>query len=329
MRCLTVTCNSAVDTTHVLDRIAVGAINRVDRVLPTPGGKGNNVARVLRTLGHEVVATGFAGGHTGRFITDALTALGIEPAFVPVPGDSRVCLTVVEASTGRITEIREPGPVITAEDGRRLIERVVALAPTVDAVSISGSLPPGLPPGYYAELIAAVRATGVFVAFDSGGAPLRAGLLGRPDLVKPNAEELADLLGVPGAGAPGPGLPGPGGLDLAVARRGLAELGLGDDAAVLLSLGADGAALITGTDIVSAVPPPVTVANTVGSGDALLAGFLDGRSRGESPTDALARAVAVGTAAALRDEVGVVAQDDVTRLQPDVRLVPHAEVRAA
>ena len=318
MRCLTVTSNTAVDTTYVLERLAVGEINRVARVLPAPGGKGNNVARVLRVLGHEVVATGFAGGHTGRFVAESLAGLGIEPAFLSVPGDSRVCLTVVEESTGRITEIREPGATVTPEDGRRLVDHVVALAGTVDAVAISGSLPPGLPPEFYADLVAAVRRTGVFVAFDSSGETLRAGLVGRPDLVKPNAEELADLLGVAGAD-----------LTLPVARRGLATLGLADHAAVLLSLGADGAALITKDQIYSAAPPPVTVANTVGSGDALLAGFLDGRFRNEAPSDALARAVAVGTAAALQDAVGVVAYDDVARLLPDVRVVPQAEVRAA
>ena len=318
MRCLTVTSNTAVDTTYVLDRLAVGEINRVARVLPSPGGKGNNVARVLRVLGHEVVATGFAGGHTGRFIAESLSDLGIEPAFLPVPGDSRVCLTVVEETTGRITEIREPGAAVTPADGRRLIDHVVALAGTADAVAISGSLPPGLPPDFYADLIAAVRRTGVFVAFDSSGEPLRAGLAGRPDLVKPNVEELADLLGIAVAD-----------LTLSVARRGVAGLGLADHAAVLLSLGADGAALITATNVVSAVPPPVTIANTVGSGDALLAGFLDGRLRRESPADTLARAVAAGTAAALNDAVGVVAYDDVARLLPNVRIVSHPGLRAA
>jgi len=319
MRCLTVTCNTAVDTTYVLDRLTAGEINRVARVLPAPGGKGNNVARVLRVLGHDVVATGFAGGHTGRYIAESLAVLGIEPAFLPVPGDSRVCLTVVEEDSGRITEIREPGAAVTPEDGRRLLAHAVALATTVDAVSISGSLPPGLPPDFYADLIAAIRGTGAFVAFDSSGAALRAGLRGKPDLIKPNATELADLLGLADVA----------GVTLAVAQRGLADLDLAGDASVLLSLGADGAALITKSEIVSAVPPAVAVANTVGSGDALLAGYLDARSRAERPAEALAQAVAVGTAAALQNTVGVVAYDDIVRLRPDVRILDAAEVQAA
>lgn len=319
MRCLTVTCNSAVDTTYVLDRLTAGEIHRVARVLPAPGGKGNNVARVLRVLGHDVVATGFAGGHTGRYVADALAALGIEPAFLPVPGDARLCLTIVEEPTGRITEIREPGAPVTPEDGRRLIDHVAALAATVDAVAICGSLPPGLPDDVYADLVAAVRGAGVFVALDSSGPALRAGLLGGPDLIKPNVAEMADLLGLADIAD----------LTLDVARRGIATLGLPDHAAVLLSLGADGATLITKDGIVSAVPPPVTVANTVGSGDALLAGYLDGRGRGDSHTDALAQAVAVGTAATLQQAVGVVHYDDIRRIRPLVGMSDSTKVHAA
>lgn len=319
MRCLTVTCNTAVDTTYVLDRLTAGEINRVARVLPAPGGKGNNVARVLRVLGHDVIATGFAGGHTGAYIIESLSALGIEPSFLPLAGDSRVCLTVVEEATGRITEIREPGATVTPEDGRHLIERIVALAATVDIVSVSGSLPPGLAPEFYADLIAAVRATGRFVAFDSSGAALRAGLRGRPDLIKPNAAELAELLDVADVAD----------LTLTVAQRGTERLDLADEAAVLLSLGAEGATLITKTDIISAVPPAVAVANTVGSGDALLAGYLDGRSRGASHAGALAQAVAIGTAATLQEAVGVVAYDDIRRIRPEIRVSSAAEIRAA
>ena len=319
MRCLTVTCNTAVDTTYVLDRLTAGEINRVARVLPAPGGKGNNVARVLRVLGHDVVATGFAGGHPGRYVADALAALGIEPAFLPVSGDARLCLTIVEESTGRITEIREPGAHVTPEDGRRLIDHVATLAATVDAVAICGSLPPGLPDDFYADLVAAVRRAGVFVALDSSGPALRAALRGGPDLIKPNVGELADLLGLADVAD----------LTLDVARRGIATLALPDHAAVLLSLGADGATLISKDGLVSAVPPPVAVANTVGSGDALLAGYLDGRGRGESSADALATAVAVGTAAALQEAVGVVVHEDVARLRPLVRRSEPTEVQAA
>ena len=115
MRCLTITLNAAVDTTYGLDRLERGAINLVAHRTAVPGGKGNNVARVLATLGHSVVATGFVGGRSGQFIEDGLRNLGIETAFARVEGESRVCLTVVERGSGTITEIREPGVDVLPE----------------------------------------------------------------------------------------------------------------------------------------------------------------------------------------------------------------------
>jgi tagatose 6-phosphate kinase len=325
MRALTVTVNTAVDTTYVLDRLTLGAINRVARALPAPGGKGNNVARVLTTLGHEVVATGFAGGYTGRFIADRLRALGIEPALVPVADESRICLTVVEEATGRITEIREPGVTVGGEDAARLLVRASELATGTDTVVVSGSLAPGLPPDFYAGLVNALRATDTFIALDTSGEALRLGLGGQPDLIKPNAEELAELLGAEAGARPSGGAgarpcaPTSASL-IEAARDGLPAIGLAGDATVLLSLGGDGAALIRNGGAYHAVPPAVDVVNTVGCGDALLAGYVDARARNATDTDALAHAVAVGTAAALHEAVGVVSVDDIARLRPEVRV---------
>ena len=310
MRCLTVTCNAAIDMTYLLDRLVPGAINRVGRKAAAPGGKGNNVARVLARLGHAVVATGFVGGHAGRWIEERLAALGVEPAFVPVAGESRVCLTVVEEATGTISEIREPGAAVTAEDAERLLDRVVRLGREVDAVVVSGSLTPGLPPGFYARLLGALRTSPAYVAFDSSGEAFRRGLRGRPDLIKPNRAELAELLGRPAV------MPEA----IAFARRALIGPVLAGDAAVLLTLGGEGAALIRRDRAYRAAAPAVAVVNTVGCGDALLAGFLDARSRAADDRDALGHAVAVGAAAALQEAVGVVSLEDVARLSRDVRV---------
>jgi len=312
MRCLAVTCNAAIDTTYVLDRFAPGEINRVARVTSVPGGKGNNVARVLATLGNAVVATGFAGGHAGRFIAGGLATAGVEPAFVPVDGESRVCLTLVESATGVVTEIREPGLHVAAEDADRLVDRVAALSRNAEAVVVSGSLPPGLPDDFYAQLVVAARAGGAFVALDSSGGALRRGITGRPDLIAPNRDELAALLDRPAD------------LDvddlIAAVRADLLGAILAPDARVLLSLGAAGAVVIRQCDAVWAKAPETTVVNTVGCGDALLAGFLDARFRGADDADALAAAVAVGTAAALQEEIGAVSVDDIARLRPGVRV---------
>ena len=120
MRFVTVTPNAAIDTTYLLDHLVPGEINRVGRVIPQPGGKGNNVARVLAALGHRPTATGFAGGHIGAALVDGLRAHGVDPAFVSIAGETRVCLAIVEGQSGRTTEIREPGAALTEDDADRL-----------------------------------------------------------------------------------------------------------------------------------------------------------------------------------------------------------------
>jgi len=306
MRFVTVTPNAAIDTTYLLDRLVPGQINRVDRVLPQPGGKGNNVARVLATLGHRPTATGFAGGHSGMALTDGLREQGIEPKFVPVVGETRVCLTIVEGQSGRTTEIREPGPALTDTDANRLLAHLSDLVGAGDTVIISGSLPPGLAPDVAARLIDAAKTAGAFVAFDSSGKVLRSSLQAQPNLIKPNQDELFDLIG-------------PVGDDpvAAVQQRLIGPI-LTDDAVVLLSLGAAGAILIGRLGAIRATPPPITPKNTVGCGDALLAGYLDARSRQLNEAESLAHAVAVATAAALQEAVGVVDATDIAHLESAV-----------
>ena len=306
MRFLTITCNAAIDTTYLVNRLTPGEIHRVERVLPAPGGKGNNVARVLARLGNAPVATGFAGGYTGRFIQDGLRAEGVEPVFVESAGASRVCLTVVEQEYGRITEIREPGSAVSSEDVEQLVEVVAQLAASTDVAVISGSLPPGAPPDTYQRLIDVLKTAGVFVALDSSGDALHSGASAGPDLIKPNGEELSALLGEPASGDE----------LLDAARTHLLGPVLPADSAVLLSMGADGAALIRRERILQANAPRIRVANTVGSGDSLLAGFLHARATALEATPALAFAVATGTAAALQPAVGSVDLADIERLRP-------------
>ncbi len=310
MRCLTVSCNPAIDTTYLLDRFEPGEINRVVRKVAGPGGKGNNVARVLTILGHQSVATGFTGGHAGRFIEESLGELGIEPAFVPVAGELRVCLTIVETETGIISEIREPGLAVTDQDADDLLDLVCRLATGVEVVVVSGSLAPGLSPEFYARLLGALRGLGACVAFDSSGDGLRRGLAGQPDLVKPNTAELEGLLGRAGSVTE----------LIAFACQELIGSVLAAEATVLLSLGAAGAILIRAERAWQAMAPAVDAVNTVGCGDALLAGYLDARSRAAGDREALAQAVAVGTAAALQEAIGVVSPADVERLRRTVRV---------
>lgn len=270
MRFLTVTLNAAVDLTYLLPSVRLGGVNRVPRVLATPGGKGNNVARLLARLGHRVTATGFIGGHAGRFIAEGVAAAGVRSAFATLAGESRRCLTLVEAPSGRVTELLEPGLAATPVDGERFLQRAAALAAEADWAIISGSLPPGLAPGYYAKLLATLRRPGLRLVLDTSGEPLRLGAYAGPDLIKPNESEMEALTGRPC-------------LPAEAVRFAQAEL-LGNampaDGAVLLSLGARGAVLIRAGHALAAAAPEVAVVNPVGAGDALLAGFVHAGSRG-------------------------------------------------
>jgi tagatose 6-phosphate kinase len=305
MRCVCITPNASVDATYRVDRLARGTIMRVSTRVSTPGGKGNNVARVLRALGHDVVASGFAGGHAGGFIERELQALGIEPAFVPVAGESRTCLAIVEDASAAVSELLEVGPTVTSDAQQALLERVDVLARQADAVVLSGSLPNGARLDLYADLVRIARDRGAFVALDSSGGPLAEGLAAEPDLVKPNWEEMRELMGNAHADVSAA---------VSFVQERLLGPALGAGSRVLLSLGRDGAVLIGAEGAVRVPARSVAVVNTVGAGDALLAGYLDAWSRRERAAAALAHASAVAAASTLQPQPGSVDPADVARL---------------
>lgn len=295
-RFATITLNASIDTACALPRLVPGEINRLANARPTAGGKGNNVARVLARLGHPAIATGFAGGHAGRFIADNLRAWGVSPAFMEVPGESRTCMTIVEGESGRVTEVRGPGAPVATADGDRFLDSVVGLIAPAEFVAISGSLPPGLADDYYARLVGVLRAAGKWVVLDGSGEPLRLALAAGPNAIAPNREELSDLVGPIGS------------VGEAVAAACLVRERLGPGGRVLLTLGAKGAASIDADRVIRARPPKVDIANPVGAGDAFLAGWLAG---GDDPSEALRYAVAVGTAAAMQPGIGEIDPTDV------------------
>jgi tagatose 6-phosphate kinase len=305
MRCVCVTPNASVDTTYRVDHLARGSSARVLERISVPGGKGNNVARILRALGHDVVASGFAAGGAGEFVERELWELGVAPAFVRIPGESRTCLAIIENEARVATELLEPGPRVTEEAAAALVERVAGLADDADAVVLSGSLPTDAPADLYARLIHAVRATGVFVVLDTSGSALVEGMQGGPDLVKPNWDELTAL-----AGLADPDLHN----GVSFVQDRLLQGPLSADASVLLSLGKDGAVLIDADGAIHLPAPAAAPVNPVGAGDAMLAGYLDAWSRGESGEAALTWASAVAGASTRQPVAGRVDPLDIEHL---------------
>ncbi|MFF5255092.1 1-phosphofructokinase family hexose kinase [Streptomyces leeuwenhoekii] len=284
---LTVTLNTALDITYRVRALRPHASHRVSEVTERPGGKGLNVARVLAALGHEVTVTGFAGGATGREVRRRLTAApGIVDALLPVSGATRRTIAVVDEHTGDTTQLNEPGPAVTPAEWHAFQEAYGELLAGARAVALCGSLPPGVPVGAYAGLIRTARAAGVPVLLDTSGEPLRRGVAARPDLIKPNAEELAELTGShePLRAAQD------------ARRRGARS--------VVASLGPDGLLATTPEGRWRATPPARARGNPTGAGDSAVAGLLSGLVERLPWPDRLARATALSAATVLAPAAG-------------------------
>lgn len=277
---LTVTLNTALDVTYRVPRLHPHASHRVTEATERPGGKGLNVARVLAALGHEVTATGFAGGRTGAVVRELLAdSPGVVDALVPCAGSTRRTVAVVDAASGDTTQFNEPGPLISAAEWPAFLSRYEGLLGSgARAVALCGSLPPGVPVGAYAVLVRLARAAGVPVLLDTSGEALRRGVAARPEMIKPNAAELAELTGSRD--------PLPASRD---ARRRGAH-------AVVTSLGPDGLLATTPEGTWQAAPPRALSGNPTGAGDSAVAGLLSALTEGLDWPARLIRAVALSAA---------------------------------
>lgn len=314
MTCLTITLNAAIDTTYVVERLEHGGVNRILRKHAMPGGKGNNVARVLAARGHVVTASGFLGGDTGTFIESSLREAGVKARFTWLESAvSRMCHTVLEHEISVATEILETGPNITGHDCDRFLAQLPELVATADVVVISGSAPAGATPEFLERVAKVARMGTPLLVVDSSGQSLKSLLAGRPDLIKPNETELRTLMNRPGSRHD----------QIGFVQNELIGRYLAPDARVVMSLGQEGAMLITSSSSLHARAPNVDTINSVGCGDALLAGFIDGWLGGLNDSESLGLAVACGTAAALQEVAGVVNDRDVERLRSVVDVIEY------
>ncbi|MEU6211617.1 1-phosphofructokinase family hexose kinase [Streptomyces sp. NPDC093224] len=284
---LTVTLNTALDVTYRVPRLLPHASHRVSAVTERAGGKGINVARVLAALGHEVTATGFAGGPSGALVRELLARTpGVVDALLPCAGPTRRTVAVVDEASGDTTQFNEPGPAISPAEWSLFLARYEELVRGARAVALCGSLPPGVPVGAYAALVRTARSAGIPVLLDTGGEALRRGVAARPEIIKPNAAELAELTGSRD--------PLPATRD---ARRRGAH-------AVVTSLGPDGLLAATAEGAWHAAPPRPLSGNPTGAGDSAVAGLLSALAEGLDWPDRLTRAVALSSATVLAPTAG-------------------------
>lgn len=293
---ITVTPNPSLDRTVTLaSPLTRGAVQRVDSVTVEPGGKGINVARAL-TLA-DVAAEAVLPAADSDPLLSGLRALSVPFTGVPIAGPVRTNLAITE-SDGTTTKLNERGALVDADALEALTRCVLAKAQDASWVVLSGSLPPGLPIDWYAQVVSLLAPLDCRVAVDTSEAPLAALAaafeVAAPDLIKPNAEELADLAGVPAADLEDAAAQG----DMSpvvAASRALVARGVG---AVLATLGAAGAVLVDGSGAWLATPPPIVPRSTVGAGDSSLAGYLRAVVAGADAPQRLQMAVAYGSAAA-------------------------------
>lgn len=277
---VTCTPNPSLDRTIEVDELLRGEVQRVRAVTVQPGGKGINVARALHGNGHEVRAVAPLGGAEGELFARLVQQAGVPFTPVEVSEAIRVNVTLAEAD-GTTTKLNDRGPTLDDVARGRLLDATLDASVGARWVAGCGSLPPGAGDDLYADLVTRARAADRRVAVDTSGAALAAVVDAGPDLIKPNHHELAELLGdeLKTFG------------DVVDAARQVIGRGVG---ATLVSLGGDGAFLVTGDAVWFGESEPVAVRSTVGAGDSLLAGFL--AAGGDGP-ESLATGIAWATAA--------------------------------
>ncbi|WP_328946278.1 1-phosphofructokinase family hexose kinase [Streptomyces sp. NBC_00250] len=276
---VTVTLNAALDVTWDVAELRPRTSHRVHTTHERAGGKGINVARVLAFLGHSPVATGLAGGPTGRAIRDELRTAGIRDAFTAVAGDSRRTLAVVSRDDGDATVFNGLGPQVAPAEWEAFSRHYASLIRGARVVVLSGSTPPGLPQDAYAQLIRGAAAEGAVTVLDTSGPALVAALEAGPDVIKPNAAEIREVTGCD---------------DSAAAA---AELRARGARTVVVSAGPDGLHAITPEGTWRATPPEQLSGNPTGAGDACVAAIASGLAACAPWPDILREAVALSAAA--------------------------------
>lgn len=278
----TVTLNPAIDKTIETSRLILGQVNRMERVKNMAGGKGINVTKVLRQYGYPVRALGFLGGYTGRFIEEYVESLGAESCFTGIRGETRTSTNVL-SEDGYVTEILEPGPVISGEEKERFLQTYREKIRGNDFVVLSGSAPKGIDSDIYAQLIAIARELKVSAVLDTSGELLIHGVKARPFFIKPNVKELEYMTGRKLK-------------ELQEIREEAVRLVSEGIPHVMVSMGEKGILYATKEGCLMARAPQVKVCNTVGSGDSAVAAAVMALAGTYSMEDTLKLCVAVSAA---------------------------------
>lgn len=287
----TVTMNAALDKAYFMaDKIENGTVMRVRRCRTSAGGKGLNVARAAARCGADVQATGLVGGFNGRQLESLLEKDGISYQFGQIAGETRCCINILDEGYGS-TEYLEPGCEVSPEEEQEFMKMFPGIIRDSTVVVVSGSIPQGIRKDVYGRMIAIAKAMGKMVILDTSGELLEQGLKAVPAMVKPNQDEIEQLFGVKVHSIQ----------DVIRYAEKIRDMGI---SYVVISLGKDGALLVSENGTFHGRPPQVEAVNTVGCGDSMVGAFAVAFERNYTETEALRYAIAVAAANALSPDTG-------------------------
>jgi 1-phosphofructokinase family hexose kinase len=278
--------NPSIDKLFEIDRLVRGDIHRPLGFVQTAGGKGLNLARAANALGAEVTAVALLRGHTGRWLAEQLAAEGVPTEAVWTHGENRSSLSVADRETRGLTEFYEHGSQVPSSAWTELVHAAATSWASEGWLTISGSLPQSVPDDGYRDLVAEARGAGIRVALDAEDERLRLALEAHPEIVKVNASEAGDLLGIPTSRRD----------EALTAAQKLRDLAGGDGHAGVVTRGADGVVLAAPDGSLYEGVLYVRGRYPVGSGDAFLAGLVTSLDHGGRWDDALRLALGAATA---------------------------------
>ena len=300
MNITTLTLNPALDKSTSTDKLQPEQKLRCTPMHQDAGGGGINVSKGIQKLGGQSIAVFPAGGHNGQLLNEILTEMKVETAVLPVPGETRENISVTETSSNNQFRFTLPGIEISEKIADKCLEIIEKQRPAY--LVASGSLPPGLPVTYYEKVAAFAKKINARFILDTSGEALSAAAGEGLYLLKPNLAELSALAGVEKLE-----INQVDDAALEIIRQGKCEV-------VVVSLGPQGALLVTRNEMRHIPAPPVKKLSTVGAGDSMVAGMVWGLSQGQSALEMAQLGVACGSAATLNRGTQLFKKEDVDRL---------------
>jgi 1-phosphofructokinase len=280
---ITVTLNPAVDKVMVINDFRAGSVNRASEMMLEAGGKGINVSKTISSIGGKSKALGILAGQSGSFIEKSVGSMDIDSEFVYIEGETRTNVKISDPINNIVTDINEPGPVVSKEDIDKLSQLLFNDLSKDDLIVFTGSTPQGVDKNIYKVWIETAKAFGIRCILDADGELLKNGVEAGPYLIKPNIHELERLYGVQ-----------TNSVDevIELAKRLLTK----GTEIVVVSCGEKGAVFVTSTWVAVAEGMNVSVKSTVGAGDAMVAALSYGIHQKLEPEAMIKLAVACGTA---------------------------------